>query len=304
MVRNIHRWSLGLAVTALCLAIGPASADDTEGVVRLGRNPAQDQGVVRVSGAPQTVVRGQSPGGLIPMLFSKANYGCDTRCDLACDVPCAAPYDTGCGAPCVGACDAPCAAPCDQPIACDVGCADSCCDVGGCAPNYCATSVARDDRAGCGCDSCDSCCGSCLFGGSGCGCGGSLGSLCNDNALANWFRINSMVHRSRALTAAANLRQSIDEDCAEKHAWMRCKFGYFVPSGCCGKGCPPMGHYSVVYPVNPSHFDQRDGQVYAAQGYGGPVSVPLAPVVNHTYNYGWGVPSSRLTPVAHPPVAR
>jgi len=28
--------------------------------------------------------------------------------------------------------------------------------------------------------------------------------------------------------------------------------------------------------------------------------VPMAPVVNHTYNYGWGIPSSRLTPVSHP----
>jgi len=72
-----------------------------------------------------------------------------------------------------------------------------------------------------------------------------------------------------------------------------------------GPGVPLMGCYKVVYPVNPSHFDGRDGQVYAAQGYGGPVSVPLAPTVHHTYNYGWGLPSSRLTPISHPvPVAR
>ncbi len=63
---------------------------------------------------------------------------------------------------------------------------------------------------------------------------------------------------------------------------------------------PIAGKYHIVYPVDPSYFDARDGQVYAAQGYGGPVSVPLAPVVNHTYNYGWGIPSSRLTPVLHP----
>ena len=54
-----------------------------------------------------------------------------------------------------------------------------------------------------------------------------------------------------------------------------------------------------VYPVNPSYNDPRDCQVYAAQGYYGPVAVPLAPVVHHTYNYGWGVPSSRLTPVGN-----
>lgn len=65
-------------------------------------------------------------------------------------------------------------------------------------------------------------------------------------------------------------------------------------------GQPLFGHYKIVYPVNPGYFDGRDGQVYAAQGYGGPVSVPLAPTVRHTYNYGWGVPSSRLTPISRP----
>lgn len=55
---------------------------------------------------------------------------------------------------------------------------------------------------------------------------------------------------------------------------------------------------SSIYPADPGYADARDGQVYSAQGYGVPVSVPLAPNVKHTYNYGWGVPSSRLTPVA------
>jgi hypothetical protein len=63
---------------------------------------------------------------------------------------------------------------------------------------------------------------------------------------------------------------------------------------------PLFGCYDIVYPVDPFYFDKRDGQVYAAQGVGGPVSVPLAPMVRHTYNYGWGVPSSRLTPISHP----
>ncbi len=88
--------------------------------------------------------------------------------------------------------------------------------------------------------------------------------------------------------------------CRETRAWARGKFGYFIPSGNCGQGTPPFGRYSMVYPVNPQHFDGRDGQVYAAQGYAGPVSIPIAPVVNHTYNYGWGMPSSRLTPISHP----
>lgn len=65
----------------------------------------------------------------------------------------------------------------------------------------------------------------------------------------------------------------------------------------------PLGHYDMAYPVNPYHFDKRDGRIYAAQGYGHPVGVPLAPNVEHTYNYGWGVPSSRLSPVSRMPGA-
>ncbi|MEZ6064504.1 MAG: hypothetical protein R3B90_02080 [Planctomycetaceae bacterium] len=80
---------------------------------------------------------------------------------------------------------------------------------------------------------------------------------------------------------------------------MRSRLGYFIPRGACGKGAPPVGCYTIVYPVDPWYGDCRDGGVYAAEGQGGPVSVPLAPVIHHTYNYGWGIPSSRLTPVNH-----
>ena|GEM_PF-1911697 len=62
----------------------------------------------------------------------------------------------------------------------------------------------------------------------------------------------------------------------------------------------PWGIYNVVYPVDPFYTDQRDTKLYSAQGYGSPVAVPLAPNVRHTYNYGWGLPSSRLTPVSRP----
>jgi hypothetical protein len=79
----------------------------------------------------------------------------------------------------------------------------------------------------------------------------------------------------------------------------RSLFNYFIPRGCCGKGCPPCGHYTIVYPVDPWYGDCRDKGIYAAEGMAGPVSVPLAPVIRHTFNYGWGVPSSRLTPISH-----
>jgi hypothetical protein len=80
--------------------------------------------------------------------------------------------------------------------------------------------------------------------------------------------------------------------------YFKCKFGCLIPTGCGGAGCPPFGKYARVYPQDPSYFDQRDGQIYGAAGYGVPVAVPLAPVVGHTYNYSWGTPASRLTPVS------
>ncbi len=43
--------------------------------------------------------------------------------------------------------------------------------------------------------------------------------------------------------------------------------------------------------------DCRDQYIFSEQGYGVPVTVPLAPVVCKQYNYGWGLPSSRLTHV-------
>jgi hypothetical protein len=123
--------------------------------------------------------------------------------------------------------------------------------------------------------------------------------LCN-NCVADKLRCHAMNHRMRNRQTSAVLCGMLHDECEEKFEWFRCKFGYFFPSGSGGKGSALVGHYSMVYPVNPQYQDPRDCQVYSAQGYYGPVAVPLAPVVNHTYNYGWGVPSSRLTPVSHP----
>jgi len=75
-------------------------------------------------------------------------------------------------------------------------------------------------------------------------------------------------------------------------------FGWLVPSGCCGQGCAPVGKYHMIYADDPGYGDSRDGgQLYGAQGYGTHVSVPLAPNVRHSYNYSWGTPSSRITPM-------
>lgn len=128
----------------------------------------------------------------------------------------------------------------------------------------------------------------------------STPALFPESEFAQWFSFNMYVWGLRRQQACATLKASCKQDLEEKKQYLRCKFGYFVPTGAGGKGAPPWGHYKMVYPVDPYHFDQRDGQVYAAPGHNGPVAVPIAPVVNHTYNYGWGIPSSRLTPIAHP----
>ena len=84
---------------------------------------------------------------------------------------------------------------------------------------------------------------------------------------------------------------------ARNHRLSNCLFGWMIPSGCCGQGCPPVGCYDITYADNPSYADPRDGQIYGAQGYGTHMTVPLAPTVNYQYNYSWGTPASRLTPI-------
>ena len=61
------------------------------------------------------------------------------------------------------------------------------------------------------------------------------------------------------------------------------------------------GYQCDIIALNPGYVHPNDyNQGYAAQGYGGPVSVPQAPNVRSNYNYGWGLPSSRLTPTSMP----
>ena len=56
--------------------------------------------------------------------------------------------------------------------------------------------------------------------------------------------------------------------------------------------------YCMTYAVSPWYCDPRDGRVYSAYGWGAPMTVPLAPTVTNQYNYGWGIPSGRLTPIS------
>lgn len=56
----------------------------------------------------------------------------------------------------------------------------------------------------------------------------------------------------------------------------------------------------IALDPNYAHPNDMGTNYYAAQGYGVPVSVPLPPSVRASYNYGWGLPSSRITPVTSP----
>ncbi len=73
---------------------------------------------------------------------------------------------------------------------------------------------------------------------------------------------------------------------------------------CClkdqGYGCRFLDYhcYTMTYPVNPWYYDPRDTRVYAAAGFGAPMTVPLAPTVQTQVNYGWGIPASRITPIS------
>jgi len=79
--------------------------------------------------------------------------------------------------------------------------------------------------------------------------------------------------------------------------WMYDRLGLYTPASV---HTAPIGTYQMIYPVNPSYNDPRDARIYGAQGAGIPIVVPLAPNVRSTYNYGSGLPGSRLTPVSVP----
>lgn len=76
-----------------------------------------------------------------------------------------------------------------------------------------------------------------------------------------------------------------------------CLFGWAFPSGACGQGLPLVGKYHMVYADQPGYVNPADTQLYSAQGYGMPMTVPLAPTVNYQYNYSSGIPASRITTI-------
>jgi|GEM_PF-2591414 len=101
-----------------------------------------------------------------------------------------------------------------------------------------------------------------------------------------WLGCHQTAYRAR------NAQQS-----AALGAYLRCSLAWLRPLTYwdVGRQCDNIA-------LDPGYAHPADvGGVYAAQGYGVPLSVPLAPVVLDQYNYSWGVPASRLTPVGVPP---
>ena len=113
-----------------------------------------------------------------------------------------------------------------------------------------------------------------------------------DDTWMDGWRIPNIGQKLHGLYCRKKRRQERFRD------YMKKRFGYFNPTGCCRGGCAPYGGYKLIYPTNPRRFDPRDGRIYAAPTTGIPVTVPLAPNVRYQWNYGHGIPSSRLTPIS------
>ena len=183
-----------------------------------------------------------------------------------------------------------------------------------------SASPACDGQAPCasnaGCQTCtanQSCCGQCSQCCQ-CDCPAYIheGRPCHltGNPIIDWCTVNKMKIHSAIMSRYYNCKarrkmDDCDDDCrrggcnggdCDKDGCSYCGLPY--PNGCGGKGCAIIDHYSMVYATMPEYSDPRDGRVYSAEGFNVPVAVPLAPNVEYQYNYGWGIPSSRLTPVS------
>jgi hypothetical protein len=76
-------------------------------------------------------------------------------------------------------------------------------------------------------------------------------------------------------------------------AKIRCSFAWLGP----------LAYWDVGWRCDNVAIGQPAAQpnaLFSAQGYGLPVTVPLAPVVADQWNYSWGVPSAHLAPVGIP----
>lgn len=283
----------------VCLAATHGLVGAEEGVVRISDADTRP-GVVRLGDAdqaaqPQLVVRpvsvnAPSPGGVyFPTAFGTAGAAAYGASGVA------APYHVG------GYCG-------PGPV-CNVSGyygPGAACGPGGACPGNCGPT---SQEGGCNPGSC--CCGmSCP--GPGCQCEGNV-CMSSFGACDDCFYGPGHNQRMVRLFARATPKGSFN--CARwPTRWWRGQqinylarnqrlsnilFGWLVPSGCCGRGCPPIGSYGITYADKPCCQHPQDGLAYGAQGYGVPVTVPLPPNVRQSYNYSSGIPSSRITQIGH-----
>lgn len=218
---------------------------------------------VAVAGEPATITISDTvEDGVVPVA-AFLGAGCDDGCG-----------EIGCGTECGG---------------------DVCCGTDACGAGACGTGV------------CGSGCKSGLFGGLGahgaCGCKagfggypfGDLGAYGFGDPYATYGYVGPL---AGLLPQGGHCRDGSCRNGLGLGGPYGCRgAGFLGTKGCCGYGCGPAGKYGMVYAVDPYYTDPRDGRPYAAAETNLPMAIPTAPTVRHTYNYGWGIPSSRITPL-------
>ena len=287
-------YSKTIRTTALlCTILTAGFTVGQDGVVRMSdrsNTPSSTDGVVQM--------RGQQAGPNVrPVGHRQA--GCGATCGEATNSdPCCAARQVGCGYCPQQVCNACGAGACNG---CDTGCnAGRNCNSGSCyVATDCNTVFGSCDSNGmpaCWCQNCQS---------SPCQCRDRYGlgrrngrngaTGCDDG-------ITVFPHSVDSGTGSAyrDLYRGHAMSFHNKNARLADKlFGWMIPSGCCGQGCPPVGKYHMTYANQPDYVNPNDTQIYAAPGYGMPITVPLAPNVNHTYNYSAGIPASRITTIGN-----
>lgn len=189
----------------------------------------------------------------------------------------------------------------------DGGCRNGMCGKGSCGKGYCGNQRCGDGHCHCDNCQCENCPSDCnghrhkwdvlgLFGHHRDDCDPHSGHRCRllrHYGLGGHGLFGGDCYYDRYYTNCEKcyLQRCKDYHFCKDNAWARHLYRKD------GIGC---GRYHIAYPITPQHFDPRDGRIYAAQGYGIPMAVPVAPNVEHTYNYSWGVPASRITPMSYP----
>lgn len=271
------------STVALCAIMTVGSSLAGDGVVRLSDrssnagNPSGGAGVVRMNARPTSGIQQAS--------FVNGGACGEQCCPPQSCLPQCCP--TQCWTdPCNQYCD-----PCGNGMCGNGMCGNGMCGNGSCyTPMDCNTYFSSCDSTGmpsCWCSDCQSSPCQCRGRrGRGAGCedvtifagpvDSGTGSACRDG----WHG-QAMSFRNKNARLADKL------------------FGWLIPSGCCGQGCPPVGKYCQTYADDPGYINPNDTQLYGAQGYGMPMTVPLAPNVYHSYNYSAGIPASRITHIGN-----